>query len=98
MGSVSRRAFLVGGSVGALGAAGVASGVLGKAVGGSSRPEGAPTPPTTALSEEEVGRASVPMMLHVRDVKAGEVGVLVDEREVVFTDKALVARLLRAAN
>ena len=39
-----------------------------------------------------------PMFVHVRDAAAGEVDVLVDEREVVFTDKALVAKLLRAAS
>ncbi len=52
----------------------------------------------TALTEEELERASIPMMLHVRDVKAGEVGVLVDETELVFIDKDLVAKLLGAAN
>jgi hypothetical protein len=97
MGSVTRRRFVVGGSVGALGAAGVAAGVLGKGSGGASQPQGS-SPPVTALTEEELERASIPMMLHVRDVKAGEVGVLVDEREIVFTDPALVATLLRATN
>jgi hypothetical protein len=97
MGSVSRRTFLVTGSAGALGAAGVASGVLRRG-GGGSRADGSSASPTTALTTEEVAQASIPMMLHVRDVEAGEVGVLVDEREVVFTDKALVAKLLRAAN
>ena len=97
MGSVSRRMFLVTGSAGALGAAGVASGVLRRG-GGGSHPDGSSAPPTTALTADEVERASIPMMLHVRDLEAGEVGVLVDEREVVFTDKALVAKLLRAAH
>ena len=36
------------------------------------------------------------MLLQVTDAEAGEVGVLVDEREIVFTDKALVAKVLRA--
>ena len=98
MGSVTRRTFVVGGSVGALGAAGLAAGVLGKGSGDASQPEGSSPPPVTALTEEELERASIPMMLHVRDVKAGEVGVLVDERELVFTDRDLVAKLLRAAN
>ena len=98
MGSVTRRSFVVGGSVGALGAAGVAAGVLGKGSGGASQPEGSSPPPVTALTEEELERASIPMMLHVRDVKAGEVGVLVDERESSSPTGTLVAKLLRAAN
>lgn|SRR6478752_2728589 len=96
MGSVSRRTFLVTGSAGALGAAGVASGVLRRG-GGEPGPDGSSASPTTALTPEEVERAGIPVVLHVRDVEAGEVGLLVDEREVVFTDKALVAKLLRAA-
>lgn len=54
--------------------------------------------------ESEAGQASAadletlrrPMVLVVRDVEAGEVGVLVGEEEIVFTDPALVARLARA--
>jgi hypothetical protein len=37
-----------------------------------------------------------PMLLQIRDVDAGEVEILVDDSEIVFTDRALVARVLRA--
>jgi hypothetical protein len=35
-------------------------------------------------------------VLSIRNARAGEVELLVDERSVVFTDKQLVARMLRA--
>jgi hypothetical protein len=35
-------------------------------------------------------------MLQVLDAATGEVEILVDERSIVFTDKHLVARVLRA--
>lgn len=36
------------------------------------------------------------MLLQILDAGAGEVEILIDENEIVFTDGALVARVLRA--
>jgi hypothetical protein len=36
------------------------------------------------------------MLVQVKDAAAGEIEVLVGERSVEFTDKSLVAKLLRA--
>ena len=40
---------------------------------------------------------ATPMLLHVRDVAAGEIEILVEDQSVVVTDKTLVAKVLRAA-
>ena len=88
MGEVSRRAFLASTSAGAVAIAGVASGGLG-AAGLLATEEG-------ELSPEELSAAAAPMLLHVRDVAAGEIEILVEDRSLVVTDKALVAKVLRA--
>ena len=49
----------------------------------------------TELTPEELKIASKPMMLHVRDVSTGEIELLIDQQSIVFTDKSLVARVLR---
>jgi len=41
--------------------------------------------------------ADGPLVAYVRDVRKGEVSVLVGEREVVIHDPAMVAKLVRAA-
>jgi hypothetical protein len=92
MGSVSRRAFIASGGAGAIGIAGVAAGGL-NAIGLTGGQSGRAT--ETELTPEEIQLASKPMMLHVRDVSTGEIELLVDEKSVVFTDKSLVARVLR---
>jgi hypothetical protein len=38
-----------------------------------------------------------PMVVHVSDVAKGEVTLLVGAREIVFRDRRLVARLIKAA-
>lgn len=89
---ITRRSFLVTGSAGAAGAAAV--GLFGGA---------AITDRTDAAGElqsqelEELEALSRPVLLQVRNAAAGEVELLVEDREVVFTDRALVARVLRAA-
>jgi len=85
---VTRRKFLIGSGIGAAGvvAAGAAGGLPGIASAAADAP-----------SHEELETAARrPMMLHVRDARRGEVGILVGEKEVVVKDKALVAKLLRA--
>jgi hypothetical protein len=83
----TRRSFLIKGGVGA---AGVAAGMgTGFALSGavSAEPE---------LSASELEELDQPMVIHVADASAGKVEILVGEREVEFTDKALVAKVLRA--
>lgn len=88
MGSVSRRKFLVGGSVGMLGASSLgAAGVAALGVAGSAEQQ---------LDATDVERASGPLVVRIRDAAAGEVEVLIDDRSIVLTDKALVAKVLRA--
>lgn len=88
MESTTRRSFLVKGGVGAAGVA-AASGtgfVLGSSTAGAE-PE---------LSASELEELDQPMVINVADAAAGKVELLVGEREVVITDKGLVAKLLRA--
>ncbi len=87
---LTRRGFIVGGSAGAAAAGAAASGLL--ATGAARAADGA------AATPQELERLTRPMLLHVRDAASGQVGVLVDEEELVFTDKALVARLARAVH
>jgi hypothetical protein len=85
---VTRRSFLVTGSVGAAGAA-TAFGT-GWALSTAADDE-------SALSQDEIDAINGPLVVQVKDPAAGELEVLVGEREVVFTDRALVAKLLRAS-
>ena len=89
MGAVSRRSFLVQGTAGVAGAASVAAGGMALTGGAASAGE----PP---LDAEEVAALERPMLLQILDADAGEVEILVDDSEIVFTDRALVARVLRA--
>jgi hypothetical protein len=89
MSDVSRRSFLVRGTAGVAGAASVASGGIVLAGGAASAGE----PP---LDAEEVAALERPMLLQILDADAGEVEILVDDSEIVFIDRALVARVLRA--
>ena len=88
MDPVTRRSFLIKGSAGAVGAAGLAAGGFALSSLGDTEP---------ALSASELEELSGPVMVHITDPAAGEVEVLYGEREVVFTDKSLVARVLRSA-
>ncbi len=90
MSEVTRRRFLVGSGIGALGVAGVA------ATGGLPSLADAAAKEPRVRDEDLAAAKGVPMMLHVRDAARGEVGLLIEEREVVFRDRALVAKLLRA--
>jgi hypothetical protein len=85
---VNRRSFLIKGSAGAVGAVAVVGGGVALTSSGAE----------SALSDEELAAIDGPVVMQIRDARAGEVEVLVDEREVVFTDRALVARVLRAAS
>lgn len=84
----TRRSFLVKGSAGAAGAA---------AAFGSgwvlSSKTGDEDPLSAAEIDELEGEA---LVLNVRDAATGECEVFWGEQEAVFTDPALVARLVRA--
>jgi hypothetical protein len=85
---VTRRSFLVKGGVGAAGAA-AAFGAGWKLSDTDSS--------DAALSSDEIDALNDgPLLVQVTDPAAGKGEVLVGERSVEFTDKALVARLLRA--
>jgi hypothetical protein len=90
MGSVSRRSFLVGSSASAIGVAGVA-GLASKGVRVAGFDD------AEHLQDHEVEHIDLPVLLHIRDAAKGHVEVLVAEHSVRFTDKALVAKVLRAA-
>jgi hypothetical protein len=85
---VTRRSFIVTGSAGALGVAGAA------ALGARFAPRGAEDDPEPTA--EELAAFEDPAVLAVRDAAAGKVELLVADRSVVFTDKRLVARMMRA--
>jgi hypothetical protein len=57
-----------------------------------------------ALSHDEsattnsAGATNEPVVLYVRDYARNEVGLLVGQKEVIFHDSALVARIVRAAH
>jgi hypothetical protein len=84
---VSRRSFLIRGSAGAAAAA-AATGTGITALAGEAG--------AAPLSDEELDALDQPVLLQVRDAAAGEVELLVGEREVAITDKKLVAKVLRA--
>ena len=91
MDAVTRRSFLRRGTVGALGVAGVAAmpGVAGAVVKADQHEAG--------LTPEEIEILNQPVLVQIRDAASGEVELLVADQSVVFTDKRLVAKVLRAA-
>ena len=88
MDPVSRRSFMVRSSAGLAGAAAVGGGGIVAMTGVAG---------AAPLTEEELGELDQTVMLSVRDAAAGEVALLVGDREVVFTDRKLVANVLRAS-
>ena len=89
---VSRRSFLATSSAGALGVAGAAAiGPLASAASASADHH------DDEMPGHEHAAARGPALLQVHDAAKGEVELLIEERSIVFTDKRLVARLLRAA-
>jgi hypothetical protein len=84
MNDATRRKFLTMAGVGTA-AAGVA--VIASPAGASAAPR-----EDLALPADAEGA----MVAYIRDVKAGELALLVEGHEVVVVDKPLVARLARA--
>jgi hypothetical protein len=88
MDPVTRRSFLIKGSAGAVGAAGLAAGGFALSSIGDREP---------ALSASELEELDGPVVVQITDPAAGEVAVLFGEQEVTFTDPSFVARVLRTA-
>jgi hypothetical protein len=89
MDPVTRRSFLIKGSAGAVGAAGLAAGGI-----ALSSAAAADEP---ALRPDEAADVPGPVLVEIEDAATGEVKILVGESEVSYTDTALVAKVLRAA-
>jgi len=87
MHAVDRRSFLIRGGVGAAGAATALGGGLAGLAGAAA---------AAPLSDEELTALDQPVLVRVLDAARGEVELLVGDREVVFTDRRLVATVLRA--
>jgi len=93
MPDLTRRTFLSRGSLTAVGAIGALSvGPTAFATAANALSDAG-----EQLGAGELGALDGPMFVHVRDAATGEVEVLVDESSVVFNDRALVAKLQRAA-
>ena len=94
---MSRRGFLTKTSVAA--AAGVAATVA--ASSGLVSVQGllaaTPATPAAPADDSDVTAVGHDVVAHVHNASTGEVSVMVGEHEVVYTDRALVARLLKAA-
>ena len=89
MSHLSRRNFLAHGAVAA--GAVVVVGQLGDGAASAASSEPGADPGWFAQPT-----ASEPFVVHIRNAAKGEVSVLRGEEEIVYTDKALVARLQRA--
>ncbi|HLX89363.1 MAG TPA: hypothetical protein VKR22_13020 [Acidimicrobiales bacterium] len=100
MAGVSRRVFLMRSSIVAAAASAV-SAVPGLAGLLSSVDSEAPSLGGSAaeLDGAAVGSADAgaPLVVHVRDVSTGEIGILNGTREVVVRDPRLVSRLINAS-
>lgn len=89
MTEISRRTLLRRGSLTAAGAVGLMT-VPGAAMAAVGTEE-------PGLTEAERAILAQPFVVHLRDVDTGEMELLVGEESIVFNDKKLVARVLRAA-
>ncbi|MGH9152942.1 MAG: hypothetical protein ACRD03_11205 [Acidimicrobiales bacterium] len=89
MGEISRRALLTKGSLTAVGAVGLmAVPNVAMAAVRTDEPE---------LTETEQAVLTQSFVMHLRHLATGEFELLVGEESIVFTDKKLAARVLRAA-
>ncbi len=82
----SRRSFLISGGAGVVGVAGASAGAI--ALAGPAK--------AAHLSPKELEALNQPVLVHVLDAHSGKVELLVGDRQVIITNKALVATVLRA--
>lgn len=92
MGKLTRRTFLARASVAAAAATGGAAALADLAT--SAVPAAAAGPTVRAATQTR----GEPLVAHVRSIATGEVAVMMGTREVVYRDRALVARLLGAVS
>lgn len=88
---ISRRSLLTKGGLGAVGALGVLSMPQSAMAAGRSSDD---ERELTAAEREVLAR---PFIVHLRDAATGELELLVGDESIVFTNKKLVAKVLRAA-
>ena len=88
MGKLTRRTFLARASVAAAAATGGAAALTSLASSAIPAAAAAPTTRTGKATRRDA------LVAHVRNISTGEVAVLMGTREVVYRDRALVARLL----
>lgn len=91
MTQISRRALLTKGGLGAASAIGVLA--MPKSALAATRSSD-DEHELTAAEREVLAR---PFIVHLRDAATGELELLVGEESIVFTNKKLVAKVLRAA-
>lgn len=94
MNNSTRRGFLamVGVGAAAAGAAAIAPSAI------AATPSNGVTPRSTVSTEQLPADAAGSLVAYVHDVRNGQLAVMVDGREVVVTDKALVAKLAKAVS
>jgi hypothetical protein len=97
MSRLTRRGFLTRISIGA-----ATTGVLGGALVAAPRMGSLPhveneVPPASAASRSSALQETEPLVVHVRNLAAGEVSVLVGTHEVSYRDPVLVAHLSEIA-
>ncbi len=88
MSQLTRKGFLGKTSIGAAAIGAIAT------VPGIAHASEADTAHNLKLRPEEL---TGPLMVHVRNLKTGEIAVLVGTREIVYRDPQFVKRLLKAA-
>lgn len=94
MGQLTRRTFLARASIATAavtGGAAVISSMPASAISAATAKPAATAMPAARGMAPSVGE---PLVAHVRNVATGEVAVLMGTREVVYRDRALVARLV----
>ncbi len=99
----TRRLFLRQTSIGVIGVGVAATAVavaLPRTAPESQKPNAATSSlPTAQSSKTSLAEVSVlgPMLVHVRDISTGEIGVLFGTQEIVYRDPDLVAHVVRTA-
>lgn len=101
MSDLSRRAFLVRGSLGiaAVGAMSAMPGLTGALTTAETEAPAVEDAATTAVPEGGASAISMdqPLVAHIKDLQTGEMSLFMGEREVIYKDPLLAAKLLSAA-
>ena len=94
MAGMDRRSFLARGSmmVAAAGAVAAVPGISDELLAAESD-----LPAVDTAIEGEVGPLTEPLVVHVRDLATGEIGLFAGTREVIVRDPALAGRLFHAS-